>query len=474
MAESWLGEPGILLPDVTPELEKSVELALADLSRDGHAAPERILTLLVRLAGRHGLDLPDEECLEADMAVLAGWPAADFERAYWRIWEAWTYRRFPTLGDFLKAAGGLDASRRTALTELQLRLQTLRLRERWTEEARAASRRASERAEEERKARRLERETREREAGDRSAAGQALADQVEGEGAAKNPPLPLEPPGQDLDQVGQGCSTEPAQQIAELVRRRQDAPARSEIVVPAPLGTHETDAGAEAARTNGIPEHGDPESPVEAEAAEMADERLADLPELGILGGGAGGACRVIGGSVVAEIAKAQRQAGEAGGARLLHSKHGPGADSEPLRQVLLTEIEDVAPERPDGQGIARQSGRSFRRSAHDATILSRISSKPSPSIRIGIGRKLSDTGMTALTKRRICCGTEPHSRERTALAGEISGLTTSTRWPCSAAWNARSTRTGSTAWITSVLPSGPSLSSRLPFMALSPWGRRL
>src|SRR3954471_11974917 len=78
-------------------LAATLEQARRDLEP---GRPAEIVDALVTLADRHGLDLLDRRALEIDAEVMAAWPRDLWIRAYRTIWEVWSWRRMPTVGDF--------------------------------------------------------------------------------------------------------------------------------------------------------------------------------------------------------------------------------------------------------------------------------------------------------------------------------------------------------------------------------------
>src|SRR4051794_16209853 len=88
--------------------------------------PAEIVDALATLADRHRLDLPDRRALEMDAEVMAAWPRDLWIRAYRTIWEVWSWRRMPTVGDFRGHIGDAIERRRRRhdlLTTLEVRLR---------------------------------------------------------------------------------------------------------------------------------------------------------------------------------------------------------------------------------------------------------------------------------------------------------------------------------------------------------------
>jgi hypothetical protein len=88
--------------------------------------PTEIVEALVTLADRHRLDLPERRALELDAEVMAAWPRDLWTYAYMAIWERWSWRRMPTVGDFRSPVADAIESRRRRydlLTTLDARLR---------------------------------------------------------------------------------------------------------------------------------------------------------------------------------------------------------------------------------------------------------------------------------------------------------------------------------------------------------------
>ena len=91
--------------------------------------PEEVVKALMVLADRHRLDLPDARALEMDAETMAEWPRDLWTRAYRTVWERWSYRRMPTVGDFRSHLGDAIERRRRrydllTTLEAQLRART--------------------------------------------------------------------------------------------------------------------------------------------------------------------------------------------------------------------------------------------------------------------------------------------------------------------------------------------------------------
>ncbi|EWY37814.1 hypothetical protein N825_09540 [Skermanella stibiiresistens SB22] len=110
-------------------------------ARDDLAAgdPAEVLAALTTLASRRGFPLPDDLALELDVEVMAGWPRDLWRRAFRAVWEQFAYRRLPEVADFRRhIAEDLEErrARLDRLDSLRLKLETVRLKRQWDEEAR--------------------------------------------------------------------------------------------------------------------------------------------------------------------------------------------------------------------------------------------------------------------------------------------------------------------------------------------------
>lgn len=72
-----------------------------------HAVPavlvaqcQQIMLALCVFASRHGLPPPTDDALLLDAEAIASWPSHLWDKAYRALWQTWTYRRMPTVGDF--------------------------------------------------------------------------------------------------------------------------------------------------------------------------------------------------------------------------------------------------------------------------------------------------------------------------------------------------------------------------------------
>jgi hypothetical protein len=110
-------------------------------ARDDLAAgdPAEVLAALTTLASRRGFPLPDDLALELDVEVMAGWPRDLWRKAFRAVWEQFAYRRLPEVADFRRhIAEDLEErrARLDRLDSLRLKLETVRLKRQWDEEAR--------------------------------------------------------------------------------------------------------------------------------------------------------------------------------------------------------------------------------------------------------------------------------------------------------------------------------------------------
>ena len=79
-----------------------------------------------------------EIALEMDVEVMAAWPTDLWRKAFSGIWEQFAYRRMPEVADFRRVIEADLAERRARLDRLEalrLKLETIRLKKMWDEEA---------------------------------------------------------------------------------------------------------------------------------------------------------------------------------------------------------------------------------------------------------------------------------------------------------------------------------------------------
>jgi hypothetical protein len=138
-SESWADEPLPHLPEFPPELVDALPGALDQARRDLSAGdPGEILAALTAMASRRGLPLPDGIALQMDVEIMASWPPDLWRKAFSSIWERFAYRRFPEVADFRRVIEADLADRKSRLdrlNSLRLKLETLRMRMIWDEQA---------------------------------------------------------------------------------------------------------------------------------------------------------------------------------------------------------------------------------------------------------------------------------------------------------------------------------------------------
>jgi hypothetical protein len=138
-SESWADEPLPHLPDIPPDLVAALPVAVAQARHDlTPGDPGEILAGLTTLASRRGLPLPDGIALEMDVEVMAAWPRDLWRKAFSGIWERFAYRRMPEVADFRRVIEADLAERKAKLNRLEslrLKLETIRMRKMWDEEA---------------------------------------------------------------------------------------------------------------------------------------------------------------------------------------------------------------------------------------------------------------------------------------------------------------------------------------------------
>lgn len=125
------------LPDIVINDLSSAIVEAKEALQPGN--PAEILGCLNLLANRLNLDLPEENALAFDIDIMASWPRDLFKTAFLRIWETYTWRRMPTVGDFHKIIEANLQERRQVLSRLEdlsRKIKTNRLRQKWNERAR--------------------------------------------------------------------------------------------------------------------------------------------------------------------------------------------------------------------------------------------------------------------------------------------------------------------------------------------------
>jgi hypothetical protein len=117
--------------EIPASFRAALAAAVAEARRELEPGrPAEIVDALATLADRHRLDLPDRRALEMDAEVMAAWPRDLWLRAYRTIWERWSYRRMPTVGDFRGYLGDAIERRRRRLDRLTTLEARLRARSR--------------------------------------------------------------------------------------------------------------------------------------------------------------------------------------------------------------------------------------------------------------------------------------------------------------------------------------------------------
>jgi hypothetical protein len=139
-SESWHDEQGIHMPDIPADLVEALPAAIDQARQDLEPGdPGEVMAALSTLASRRGFRLPEGMALELDVEVLSSWPRDLWRKGFRGVWEGFAYRRMPEPADF-RAHIAADFEERRArlarLKSLQLRLETIRLRQQWDEESR--------------------------------------------------------------------------------------------------------------------------------------------------------------------------------------------------------------------------------------------------------------------------------------------------------------------------------------------------
>ncbi|EWY40843.1 hypothetical protein N825_33475 [Skermanella stibiiresistens SB22] len=141
MSDSWHDEPGIHLPErVRDELERHLPAAIETARLELEPGdPREVLASLTALASRRGFEMPAGIGLDLDIEIMSEWPRDLFVKAFRAIWESFRYRRMPEVADF-RAHIETDLTERHArlarLEGVRLRMETIRLRERWDTDSR--------------------------------------------------------------------------------------------------------------------------------------------------------------------------------------------------------------------------------------------------------------------------------------------------------------------------------------------------
>jgi hypothetical protein len=99
--------------------------------------PGEVLSALTTLIARKGFGLPDEFALEMDCEIMASWGDL-WRKAMRSVWENFAYRRIPEVADFKREIAAELEERQTRLHRLEalrMKLETVRLKRQWDQEA---------------------------------------------------------------------------------------------------------------------------------------------------------------------------------------------------------------------------------------------------------------------------------------------------------------------------------------------------
>lgn len=132
-----------MLPELPNDIAADLPLAIAEAKtalQPGN--PAEVLNCLHLLANRLNLALPDETALAFDIDIMTSWPRDLFRTAFRTIWETYTWRRLPTVGDFRQIIHTDLQDRRELLSRLEdlaRKTTTRQLRQQWTMQTRLRS-----------------------------------------------------------------------------------------------------------------------------------------------------------------------------------------------------------------------------------------------------------------------------------------------------------------------------------------------
>src|SRR4051812_35541945 len=153
-SESLHDEAAVNLPDdVVAVLEAGLPAAIAKAREDLEPVePEEVVMALQAWADRRNLPLPEGLSLDLDVETMSAWPRVVFREAFRRAWERFSYPRVPTAAELHRYVADDVREARGRLVSLDTaarKLETIRMRRRWDEEARSrhAAIKAKERAE---------------------------------------------------------------------------------------------------------------------------------------------------------------------------------------------------------------------------------------------------------------------------------------------------------------------------------------
>jgi hypothetical protein len=154
-SESLRDEAALTLPDdIVAALEAGLPAAIAEAREDLEPVePEEVVMALQTWADRRNLPLPEGLSLDLDVETMSAWPRVVFREAFRRAWERFSYPRVPTAAELHRYVADDVREARARLASLDTaarKLETIRMRRRWDEEARSrhAAIKAKERARE--------------------------------------------------------------------------------------------------------------------------------------------------------------------------------------------------------------------------------------------------------------------------------------------------------------------------------------
>jgi hypothetical protein len=135
-------EAAVNLPDdIVAILEAGLPAALAKAREDLEPVePEEVVMALQTWADRRNLPLPEGLSLDLDVETMSAWPRVVFREAFRRAWERFSYPRVPTAAELHRYVADDVRETRQRLASLDTaarKLETIRMRQRWDEEARS-------------------------------------------------------------------------------------------------------------------------------------------------------------------------------------------------------------------------------------------------------------------------------------------------------------------------------------------------
>src|SRR3954452_18347981 len=140
-SESLRDEAALNLPDdIIAVLEAGLPAAIAKAREDLEPVePEEVVMALQAWADRRNLPLPEGLSLDLDVETMSSWPRVVFREAFRRAWERFSYPRVPTAAELHRYVADDVREARGRLVSLDTaarKLETIRMRRRWDEEAR--------------------------------------------------------------------------------------------------------------------------------------------------------------------------------------------------------------------------------------------------------------------------------------------------------------------------------------------------